>query len=550
MPLHLQRKVLAWSRGPNAEEAVAPPPSALASGATAAAAVGDDVNVQLNSGTVAFNLNGNSSSSGASDAAEAAFEADLADSIAAAASVGSTANLDATSTTAAAAAAAEQNGNGVVAAAPANLVLEAVVLEASEPVASSDGIGSSSQASIDPAGSAPAESAPAALLEAPVEAPVADTTAAAAAEAAAEVAATAAPKAAGTAAEAPAAADQGATVPAAAAEAAVVAPSSPAEAEEAAVAESLAAEAAAAAEAEAALAASSSGSSDASSAAGSDVPSSSSSSSSGEGPASGNGVGGPAIRLVFSSGAAMLPHPDKASRGGEDSFFIADHQAAVGVADGVGGWAEIGVDAGAYARLLMVHAKEAADAAADDVAAGTLSAQAILESAFYRTNVQGSSTACVLVVNGTTLSASNLGDSGFVLVRDGAATFQCPQQQHNFNFPFQLGSADSMSDQPQAAMRFELQVQPGDIIVTGSDGLWDNIFAEEAATIASKCRDKGETATTAAQVLCRYARMRASDAKYHSPFSYAAIQAGYVYLGGKMDDITVVVSYVTLPSRV
>lgn len=51
--------------------------------------------------------------------------------------------------------------------------------------------------------------------------------------------------------------------------------------------------------------------------------------------------------------------------------------------------------------------------------------------------------------------------------------------------------------------RFELQVQPGDIIVTGSDGLWDNIFAEEAATIASKCRDKGETATTAAQVLCR-----------------------------------------------
>jgi hypothetical protein len=173
----------------------------------------------------------------------------------------------------------------------------------------------------------------------------------------------------------------------------------------------------------------------------------------------------------------------------------------------------------------MVHAKDAADAAADDVAAGTLSAQAILESAFYRTNVQGehrtlaysarhslrfsvlstttlqdwmlavccmnahtspqhpwvqlsanvalrlsvmlssdpwpsplmlhcagSSTACVLVVNGTTLSASNLGDSGFVLVRDGVATFQCPQQQHNFNFPFQLGSADSMSDQPQAAM--------------------------------------------------------------------------------------------------
>jgi serine/threonine protein phosphatase PrpC len=54
--------------------------------------------------------------------------------------------------------------------------------------------------------------------------------------------------------------------------------------------------------------------------------------------------------------------------------------------------------------------------------------------------------------------------------------------------------------------RFDLQLQPGDIIVTGSDGLWDNIFAEEAATIASKCRDKGETATTAAQVLCRWVK--------------------------------------------
>lgn len=43
--------------------------------------------------------------------------------------------------------------------------------------------------------------------------------------------------------------------------------------------------------------------------------------------------------------------------------------------------------------------------------------------------------------------------------------------------------------------------------------------------------------------------MRASDAKYHSPFSYAAIQAGFVYLGGKMDDITVVVSYVSLPQK-
>ena len=38
--------------------------------------------------------------------------------------------------------------------------------------------------------------------------------------------------------------------------------------------------------------------------------------------------------------------------------------------------------------------------------------------------------------------------------------------------------------------------------------------------------------------------MRATDPKHNSPFAYAAIQAGYVFLGGKLDDITVVVSYV------
>ena len=38
--------------------------------------------------------------------------------------------------------------------------------------------------------------------------------------------------------------------------------------------------------------------------------------------------------------------------------------------------------------------------------------------------------------------------------------------------------------------------------------------------------------------------MRATDPKYNSPFSYAALQAGYMYVGGKLDDITVLVTYV------
>ncbi|GAX80985.1 hypothetical protein CEUSTIGMA_g8420.t1 [Chlamydomonas eustigma] len=68
--------------------------------------------------------------------------------------------------------------------------------------------------------------------------------------------------------------------------------------------------------------------------------------------------------LILESGAFMIPHPDKADKGGEDGFFIAPCQRAIGVADGVGGWAQIGVDAGMYARLLMSVACYAVEVAA------------------------------------------------------------------------------------------------------------------------------------------------------------------------------------------
>ena len=39
--------------------------------------------------------------------------------------------------------------------------------------------------------------------------------------------------------------------------------------------------------------------------------------------------------------------------------------------------------------------------------------------------------------------------AGFMIVREGEPVFMSPQQQHEFNFPFQIGSADSRSDLPQ-----------------------------------------------------------------------------------------------------
>ena len=46
----------------------------------------------------------------------------------------------------------------------------------------------------------------------------------------------------------------------------------------------------------------------------------------------------------------MIPHPDKAYRGGEDAFYAG--QDLLVVADGVGGWNYEGVDPSLYSRFL------------------------------------------------------------------------------------------------------------------------------------------------------------------------------------------------------
>eukprot|EP00879_Flechtneria_rotunda_P014101 GHRR01014731.1.p1 GENE.GHRR01014731.1~~GHRR01014731.1.p1 ORF type:complete len:254 (+),score=59.82 GHRR01014731.1:372-1133(+) len=66
----------------------------------------------------------------------------------------------------------------------------------------------------------------------------------------------------------------------------------------------------------------------------------------------------PAVKQVkqlrLRSAAAYLPHPDKESYGGEDAHFVSSvFGGALGVADGVGGWAESGVNPAEYSRTFM-----------------------------------------------------------------------------------------------------------------------------------------------------------------------------------------------------
>lgn len=244
--------------------------------------------------------------------------------------------------------------------------------------------------------------------------------------------------------------------------------------------------------------------------------------------------------LKLLSGSCYLPHPDKEETGGEDAHFLCDDEQAIGVADGVGGWADLGVDSGQYAKELMSNAVSAIQ----DEPKGMINPLRVLEKAYSCTKAKGSSTACIIALTNQGIHAVNLGDSGFIVVREGCTIFRSPIQQHDFNFTYQLES-DNASDLPSSAQVFTFPVESGDVIVAGTDGLFDNLYNTDINAIVVHAVRAKLAAQVTAQKIAALARQRAQDKNRQTPFSTAAQDAGYRYYGGKLDDITVVVSYVT-----
>lgn len=91
---------------------------------------------------------------------------------------------------------------------------------------------------------------------------------------------------------------------------------------------------------------------------------------------------------------------------------------------------------------------------------------------------------------------------------------------------------------------FTIPVVPGDVIVAGTDGLFDNLYNNEVTAVVVHAVRAGFGPQVTAQKIAALARQRAQDKDRQTPFSTAAQDAGYRYYGGKLDDITVVVSYI------
>lgn len=61
--------------------------------------------------------------------------------------------------------------------------------------------------------------------------------------------------------------------------------------------------------------------------------------------------------------------------------------------------------------------------------------------------------------------------------------FRTSPQEHEFGYPYQMGHLPS-ADGPHDCMLASVRISRGDIVILGSDGLWDNIFDREIAATA------------------------------------------------------------------
>lgn len=252
-------------------------------------------------------------------------------------------------------------------------------------------------------------------------------------------------------------------------------------------------------------------------------------------------------RLDLSSGHAIIPHPLKAYRGGEDVAMEVSYQGhtIIAVFDGVGGWADLGVDPALYARRLADLVRGEFEANPERCLTEAKPLVSMLQKAYDEleaSELPGSCTACLaLLTSEGKLHVLNIGDSGIHLVRDGKSIFRTPEQQHFFNCPYQLGMGSD--DIPANGDYYVLDnVMPGDTIVAATDGTWDNVFVDEVVD----CVRAGGTLTAIAKRIAKASHEHGADPTYVSPFATNAALQGLKYFGGKLDDVTVVVSRVSM----
>ena len=110
----------------------------------------------------------------------------------------------------------------------------------------------------------------------------------------------------------------------------------------------------------------------------------------------------------------------------------------------------------------------------------------------------GSSTFVVVTLpsDENKIYTSYVGDSGYCILRLNSNSeevvslvHESTAQQRRFNFPYQLGWGRN-GDHPEVALNFSHEVKNGDLIILGTDGLFDNLAPQNVRGVYKAMQDR------------------------------------------------------------
>ncbi|OII73571.1 PP2C like protein phosphatase [Cryptosporidium ubiquitum] len=319
-------------------------------------------------------------------------------------------------------------------------------------------------------------------------------------------------------------------------------------------------------------------------------------------------------------GAYYLPRNDKRTRGGEDGWFVSEDLQSMGVADGVGEWEDLsGKSARMFSNSIMRNSLQYIKNNRDKKLGNpsVLAKNSLKEGLgnCQKNGVHGASTALVACFDhySGTIGFANMGDSGALVLRrlqfdTGKLEIvrRVKEMQHEFNCPYQFATLppenewpellekgyhdivrlakiekknkeepnninfeDSIQlacDDPELSQLLEVPLKEGDMVILGTDGLFDNLFDFEITSISGlsfspiesklfyNCLDYTTTPMVIAKSIALSAYYKSLDPYSKTPFANQAkrfysggrnslfdIQS---FSGGKEDDISVLVAWV------
>lgn len=283
--------------------------------------------------------------------------------------------------------------------------------------------------------------------------------------------------------------------------------------------------------------------------------------------------------LRFFSAFASRQHPIKRNLGMVDADAVEETPVLLGVCDGVSEVQKLGISPDELPRELLTRCRELLEAGAGAHSYprnGNHWVTHLLEDAYDQTEAQGSTTLILATIepDAHQLVIASLGDCNGLLLRPSARNprnleiaFRTSATRYEANKPKQVARLDGTTlDQVHAVIR-DAQVdlvgaRHGDVLILGSDGLFDNLYDEDMRGISERIltrsttsarRSKKGEAPTASQL------EEAADALISAALESVCIgqvdENGEVQwpetakqtpigLGGKADDTTAVVAFI------